>query len=123
MQSKDYNALAAEMMGWVVSTLVDTAPEWHVFENKNGWIVQNHLQDDHLFVVDWNPLEDRNQAYQLLKRAEELGLLDNVIIRIRASFDSPLAFSCPSLWLTCPTDIITKACVDVWEKWRAENNA
>jgi hypothetical protein len=117
VQNKDYNALAAEMMDWTVSTEIDPKnPDWHVFKNKNGGIITNHLQDDHLFLPEWNPIQDRNQAYMLLKRVEEFGLWRTLTERLLEDLSFDYVIRDRFFWdfLTCPSDIITIACVDVY---------
>lgn len=130
MQDKNYNALSAEMMGW---KLYDTElwepakPEQYEDAlNNDGY----HWEGSGLnYAHNWNPLQDRNQAYQLLKRAEELGLAEEVTCEIRATNSQDIDPYAPSDWkefywcLTCPTDTITTACVDVWQAWQAEQKA
>lgn len=106
MTTKDYNALSAEMMeyGWEAGLVI-------------------FPDGDNMEQFFWNPLENRNQAYQLLKRAEELGLAEKVEYQVYQSlkYFKGFGFQDQSLrennwsFLTCPTDIITMACVDVWE--------
>lgn len=112
MLEKNYNALAAEMMGY----------GWEA-----GLVIFPDGENMEQFF--WNPLQDRNQAYQLLKRAEELELAEQAeaFIYLGMKYFKGFGFAESRLWesnwnyLTCPPDIIVKACVDVWEKWRAEN--
>lgn len=129
---KNYTALAAEMMGWVLyDTEVWRPAKPEQFEyalNNDGY----HWEGSGLnYAHNWNPLEDRNQAYMVLKRAEELGLADEVEASIYLTLKYLNGFAWGDLsvgeinWkiLTCPTDIITKACVDVWQAWKAEERA
>jgi hypothetical protein len=115
MTTKDYNALAAEMMGYEIFP-----PEL-----EHDCIVS--IADDR--KIWWFPLHDRNQALMLLKRAEELGLAEDVICKVRAASPHEIDPYAPPDWkdlywlLSCPTDTITRACVDVWEAWRAGERA
>lgn len=110
---KNYTALAAEMMGY------ETFPP----EMEHGLLVA--ITEE--YRMWWNPLQDRNQSYELLKRAEELGLADEVeaSIYLRLKYLKGFAWGDLAIgqinWLilTCPTDIIVMACVDVWEAWQA----
>lgn len=112
MTTKNYNALAAEMMGY-------------------GWEAGLVIfpDGDNMEQFFWNPLENRNQAYELLKRAEELGLADEVeaSIYLRLKYLKGFAWGDLAIgqinWLilTCPTDIIVMACVDVWEEGTKED--
>lgn len=100
MTSKDYNALAADMMGYKRSDIL-----------LPGEYVHQYAEGD---FMRWNPLQDRNQAHQLLKRAEELGLAEGVVSKL-VDLDNPIGFD--EIWsiLTDGSELIVKACVDVWE--------
>ena len=101
----------------------------HNYENKRAalgimgwdWDEQGEApfiesQTHYSWVTNWNPCTDRNHAYEVLKRAEELGMIQFVISKIGDTFNRIDPYGCPSLWLTCPPDIITKAVNDVFEE-------
>lgn len=117
MTTKNYNALAAEMMGWTIESI---APRHDIYRDKNGHYVYCPIRLERFRPNNWNPLQDRNQAHQLLKRAEALGILSEVVQHIALGYACEFCAFKAAEALLCPSDIITVACVDVWEEWQEE---
>lgn len=105
MANKDYNALAAEMLGLRRGQIM-----------LPGDNVHQYAMGD---LIDWNPLEYHDQAYELLEQAEKLGLSKaGIVVEIMdrlGVLDATPPYTQHWALLACPPDIMTKVCIDFWQ--------